>query len=133
MPFISWDNSLAIGHDLIDSQHKGLFDLINRLFDVQQSGAGGQSVLEVLIDLYRYTATHFTEEEWLMARARCTDLARHKAEHDGFVRQLDALASRAKAGEEGVPLETMGWLVEWLVEHITVMDKRLSGCLEHPS
>ena len=34
MSIVSWGNSLAIGVDAIDAQHKQLIDIINRLHDL---------------------------------------------------------------------------------------------------
>ena len=126
---IEWDGSLDIGHELIDAQHRSLVDIINRLHMDRLSGAGREHIRAVLMDLYKYTLFHFGEEEGIM-RAACYPAAvEHKAEHEAFIARLDTLASRLKTGDEQVAADTFNWLVGWLLDHITLMDRKLAVCL----
>lgn len=52
---LKWDESLEIGHENIDNQHKELLDRINYFFDSINSGMGKEEVLRTLDFLERYT------------------------------------------------------------------------------
>lgn len=126
---LEWDGSLEIGHALIDAQHKSLVDLINRLHAGRATGMEEEGLRLVLMDLYKYTLFHFGQEESLMRQAGYPELAGHKAEHDAFVARLDQLAARARAGDEHLGADTFNWLVGWLLDHISLRDRKLSACL----
>ncbi|MDQ7836228.1 MAG: bacteriohemerythrin [Humidesulfovibrio sp.] len=129
MPLFEWDGSLALGHELIDAQHKSLVELVDQLHGACLDGAEGSDPRSVLMALYKYTMFHFSEEERLMKQANYAEYAEHKAEHDTFVSKLDALAVQAKQGRADIGQETLKWLVAWLLNHISVVDKRLAACL----
>ena len=128
MSLIQWDGSLAIGHAVIDGQHRSLVELINRLHTVYSCGNGGD-IRIVLLELYKYTLFHFGEEEALMAQIAYDESPLHKLEHERFVERLDALAVKAKAGDDCINAELFNWLIGWLLDHISVTDKRLGLAL----
>lgn len=43
MPIIQWNDSLPVGVDAMDLQHKKLVNLINQLFDAMKEGKGKTS------------------------------------------------------------------------------------------
>ncbi len=129
MTLIEWDGSLAIGHERIDAQHRGLVFLINRLHALTSACTGQEDLKPVMLELYKYTLFHFGEEESLMAQAGYDGLTEHYAEHDAFVSRLDALAEKVRHGEDCLGNEIFHWLAGWLLDHIAVTDKRLADCL----
>lgn len=130
MSFIAWDGSLAIGHKVIDAQHESLVGLINRLHTAQSQGKAQQEIKLVLMELYKYTLFHFNEEEALMRGADYAFYAGHRAEHEKFICALDVLAEEAKAEDSHVSSETFTWLVGWLLDHISAVDRKLVACLQ---
>lgn len=130
MSIIPWNSSLEIGHEKIDEQHKILVGIINKLHAASGTPKGQCDFRPIMVDLYKYTLYHFTEEEALMSNAHYTHRPLHKLEHDQFVQRLDVLAEKAKAGE-CIGNETFTWLVGWLLDHISVTDKKLADCLKN--
>jgi hemerythrin len=128
MPVIGWDASLAIGHATIDAQHQRLFVLVKDLYDHVRQGEQ-TDMKAVFLELYKYAAFHFSEEETLMRRAHYGDLEEHVGQHNAFVAQLDQLAAKARQGEAALDTAALGWLVNWLVSHISLADARLGRCL----
>ena len=128
MSIIQWDGSLAIGHAVIDGQHRGLIEVINRLHTVYSCG-NGDDIRIVLLELYKYTLFHFGEEESLMAQIGYVESPSHKQEHERFIERLDALAVKAKAGDACINAELFNWLVAWLLDHISVTDRMLGAAL----
>jgi len=128
MSVIQWDGSLAIGHAVIDGQHRSLIELINRLHTAYSCGNGGD-IRIVLLELYKYTLFHFGEEEALMAHIGYAEGSSHKREHEHFIERLDALAVKAKAAEDCINAELFNWLIAWLLDHISVTDMLLGAAL----
>lgn len=129
MSLLEWNSSLEVCHETIDTQHRSLIDLINRLHTSYVERRSPEDIKRVLLELYRYTAYHFREEEALMEAARYGGMAAHLDEHNTFVQRLDELADRVKNGDLHIRTETFFWLVEWLLDHISVTDKKLAACL----
>ena len=123
MGIILWDKSLEVGHEIIDTQHKALVKIINRLYDTKPNC---DEIYPVFMELYRYTLYHFNEEEAIMGGVDYTARNEHKLEHAKFVKTLDTLAEKAKSGEMHIATETFTWLVGWLLGHIAVFDKQLA-------
>jgi hemerythrin len=131
MPVINWDDSLAIGHREIDAQHQNLFALVAKLHEAIMNEEEQVGIKEILFDLYKYTSLHFNKEEALMRQTKYAHLNEHVAMHDEFVKTLDTLAVTARRGDIHIEKDVLNWLVSWLVNHISISDKKLFMCLGH--
>lgn len=129
MSILNWDKSLEIGHEKIDEQHKKLVEIINRLHTAQLNGTGPQEIKLTLMELYKYTLYHFSEEESLMGGIEPSIRRAHKLEHEDFVSKLDVLAERVKVGDVSIGTETFTWLVGWHLDHISKPDRELVAAL----
>ena len=63
---LRWNNSLCIGHNVIDGHHKGLFDFANSLLDCDEAALLQRDGEMVLCHLIEYTQLHFLFEESVM-------------------------------------------------------------------
>ncbi len=81
MAFFNWTSDLASGNSQIDSDHKQLIGLLNKLHDAMSAGKGNAVLGTILDELISYTATHFKREEMLMQQIGYADFVSHKAEH----------------------------------------------------
>jgi hemerythrin len=64
---IEWDNSLSVGVDLIDEQHKTLLERLNDLSNAVEMSHGETETGKTLDFMVDYTDFHFSAEEKLMA------------------------------------------------------------------
>lgn len=120
-PFI-WSDKYSVGIDQIDSQHKILFELINRLFQVALRREHESSITEIIDTLIDYTRTHFELEEKLLQEASYPELAEHHQEHQRFVEELESVACKFLLEEKIVTFKLLNFLKHWLKEHILVTD-----------
>ena len=88
MSYLQWDNEYSVNINLIDEQHKGLFDLLNDLYDAVVTGEGREETARILRELHDYAETHFSDEENLMGEHNFSGLDKHKSIHEGFVLKL---------------------------------------------
>lgn len=120
---IRWDESLATGNELIDNQHKVMFDLANDLSNAVNLGAT-RAVIETLFGvIIDYAFKHFAKEEELV---RDNDsYLRHCHEHYQLLRQLHHYSvefrnNRNVAEPPGIFLE------RWLREHLSHWDTTIT-------
>ena len=124
MPLITWNETLSVNVQEIDSQHKHLVELINQLHDAMSQGRGREVMGKVLEGLIDYTRTHFATEERLMAAHAYPGQPRQKAEHDALTKKVLDLQSQFLAGQGVLTLEVMKFLKDWLSNHILEVDKQ---------
>jgi hemerythrin len=127
---IEFDPVLLTGVEEIDAQHRELFERAERFLS-GLSGASRRDVGILLSYLRLYAVTHFGAEEAWMLEVRYPGYVRHKAAHDGFLKDLLAL-SQEHERREGPGLEPVrvgAWLARWLEDHVTVTDGELARFL----
>ena len=107
----------------MDSQHKQLIALINRLHAALKRGEGAAATEGILNELIQYTGTHFKAEEALMEKAGFSGLAAQREAHTHLVARAIDAHKRWKTGDSRVTQETMTLLLNWLPQHIVKMDK----------
>lgn len=127
---IRWTKSLSVGIESIDEQHKELFRRTGAFLEGLE-GRSRQDVGILLSYLRSYAVTHFGDEEEAMREARYPGYKEHKAQHDGFIRELLALTrEQEKRGGEGVAPGELGRRVrKWLVDHVSRTDMQMARYL----
>lgn len=118
---------LMTGNALIDSEHRQLFDAVNRLMDACSQGQGRAQIQSTATFLGDYVIKHFQDEERLQTQSKYPGYTAHKTFHDGYRNQL-ALTSQALL-REGPTVKALGDLnqvIGILVSHIRTEDKRLA-------
>lgn len=127
MAIVCWDGSLKVGVDLVDTQHRYLFEIINSMQAKIARGDTESALADGLDSMRTYARFHFESEERLLAEHGYPDLAGHKALHREFLAQVDRLA--AAPGSPALACEALGFLLTWLVGHIQAVDGRFAPFL----
>jgi hemerythrin len=127
---IRWTKTLSVGIPALDEQHKELFRRAGAFLD-GLAGKSRQDVGILLSYLRTYAVIHFGEEEDAMRAARYPGYARHKAQHDQFIRDLLALSrEQEKRRGPGVAPKSLGaWVKSWLVDHVQSTDADMADFL----
>ena len=81
MTLLRWRDSLSLNVPIIDSDHKKLFELLNRVRFLDLAGDEPQAIADALSELLLYTQTHFRREEKLMELGNYPGLERHRQYH----------------------------------------------------
>ncbi len=121
--FLEWSEDLSVGVPAMDQHHKKLIDLINGLHDAMRSGRGRDGVGAALEELGRYVEYHFSAEEKLMKQHRCSSLPEQQAAHGQLIEKVNALRRDFASGQQGLGVEVLQLLKDWLVNHIQKKDK----------
>jgi hemerythrin-like metal-binding protein len=123
MSLFEWDEIYSVGVELIDNQHKTLFDIGNRFADAFQRGADRRSLAGIFNELLEYTGKHFADEERLMQNAGFPDYARHKENHEKLVSLVLGYKRQFEGNEPGVEQAAMNFIKTWLTGHVLGMDR----------
>ena len=129
---VQWSENLAVGVNMIDEQHKGIFSRINNLMNAMSQGKGKEEVGKVLEFLADYTQKHFSAEEKLMMQNIYGGYPVQKAAHTQFIKDISGLKKDfdAKGATSDVLLRTQRHLSDWLMKHIVSEDKKLGTFLQ---
>jgi len=125
-----WDESMNVGYDQINEQHKKLISLINELHSAMLEGKSKDVMSGILGELKDYTVYHFKTEEDLFDKFDYSETNDHKTEHQAFVLKVGDFISEFESGKVGVSLELMNFLKNWLIQHIKGSDMKYKGKLE---
>lgn len=129
---IEWRDSLAIGVEAIDNQHKELLLRFDKLLNACQSGQGTEELKKLQAFLGEYVITHFNDEEALQRQHHYPDYEAHHAEHLSFIEKINKLKSETQKGGISIHhvIETNNMLLKWLLNHISKVDTRLGAFLK---
>lgn len=123
MAFMEWNDSLSVGVQQIDNEHKKLVVLVNDLNDSMKNGKSKEVLEIVFSELVDYTIEHFTNEELLMQKVNYSNITVHKREHDELTKKVRVLKDDFISGKMMVSIEVRDFLKNWIVNHIQKTDK----------
>jgi len=124
---LQWDNSLLLGHEEIDHQHKSIFAQLEKLSNAVQEGTPEVMLEELAEFLFEYTHVHFATEDKIMMEYHYPGIEEQRREHGEFSRVANDLKSKIE--KEGISremaIEMSGKLFRWVVQHIKNHDKAM--------
>lgn len=135
MSKIEWDDSLSIGVESIDEQHKMLIQKLSDIAEAFEMGREHNYILKTLDFMIEYTDFHFTTEEEQMAEHNYPGLDFQKEQHQQFKDTLNDILE--ELNEEG-PTKAIAtsinvFLHNWLIDHIKGVDLELGEFLSKSS
>jgi hemerythrin-like metal-binding protein len=122
-PF-KWKDSFSVGIKEMDDQHKDFFDILNRLGETAGGNKGMEVVGPVLRQLDEYSRHHFAEEENWLKIVGYPGLQYQKKQHEFFISQVTELQDKFSKGDSKIPMSTLEFLRDWLLNHILDIDKK---------
>jgi hemerythrin len=126
------DSSFMTGHELIDGQHKQLFDAVNSLIDSCEKGKGQEDLLKNLDFLNEYTIKHFFEEEQIQKACNYPDYENHKKIHEAFKAAVREFKVKMimKGASADLVTEVRKVIGDWLGTHIKGQDVKLGAYIK---
>ena len=132
MQKIEWDDSLSVGIELIDEQHKVWIERLNSLSAAVEAHQEVQHVSKTLDFMVDYVEFHFATEEKHIAAQKYPALEQHKAKHVEF---RNALTELVRDFEEDGATHKLGDSINnvqiiWLKSHIRKVDTQFGAFLK---
>lgn len=123
-----WSAKYETGIELVDTQHKGLVSIINRVGEASQQSQPPGSIESILDELAAYARDHFAMEHRLMRDAGLHEpfVHDHVATHGSFVKQLDLMRACMRDAPDQLLPGLLRYLITWLAEHILVEDQAMA-------
>lgn len=124
-----WDESISVGVEEIDEQHKELFKIardIEQMVLIRCYGITSEMVIQVLAELREYTTYHFYFEELFIRQMDPQYLKEHQEKHKKFRNIILSFNNdKLKKSPNEVLVEIGDFLKRWLFEHIVIEDKKV--------
>lgn len=125
---IAWSDCFATNIEIVDSQHKKLFELLDNLAEsYNKNGPNEMSIDEVLRLLVAYADKHFVDEELLMLHSKIDTRHYniHRMEHKSFMYDVDNMWTHLSSEEELLELteKLVCFITSWLTYHILGTDR----------
>lgn len=131
-----WREQLSVGNNVIDSDHKFLIEIINR---VEQCMAlkDRRALTAALDELVQYSLVHFGREEKIAAAAGYSQTPHLNESHQALLEKLNQVRGEFDAaGAEWSP-EAAGhftaFLRDWLIDHVIKEDLLMKPVLQKHS
>jgi len=120
---IHWTESMSVGVEDIDSDHKKWLSFLNACIEFDQNNGSYRDFSALLDNLIMYTKEHFVHEEQYMEKFDYPLLNKHKKVHEILLNEVVNYKSKLETGDKTID-QFLTFLGAWLVEHISVMDKK---------
>lgn len=134
MKKLIWDSSYEIGFEIIDDQHKQIFNMVNDLIDKSNIKVDSETISDLLTKLTKYGCEHFDTEERIFEEYGYPSLEQHKEEHKVFRKKIAKLCCDTMDHRSSVPSDLIQFIAFWLKNHILKTDMKfkhylMQGCL----
>jgi hemerythrin len=132
MAIFEWNDSLSVGIQEIDNQHRELIKKLNILAEYIQQKKGKDKIGTTLRFMKDYSKIHFDCEEEHMAKYEYPGLEKQKREHEKFKATAEKLIRdlEKKKDMELFASQVQRFLIDWLILHIKSVDKKFGEFLE---
>jgi hemerythrin len=124
MDFIVWTESLSVGVEQFNKEHKQLIFYINELNNALKIGSSAKTMENTLVQLVKYTEIHFNHEQEYMKLHDYPDYDNHVKEHEALKVQVYDFYDELQLGKTSFSLTLLIFLKDWLTNHILGTDMK---------
>ncbi|WP_407312684.1 bacteriohemerythrin [Desulfosporosinus sp. SB140] len=128
---LQWKDEYSIGVEIIDEQHKHLFEIGNRIYDLLENYLyvdKYDKIVEIIHELSDYTKYHFKSEEDYMIQIRYPKYLSQKVEHDDFIGKIEEIDLKDLDKDQDKHIrDILTFVFNWVLEHILKKDKLIKA------
>jgi hemerythrin-like metal-binding protein len=110
-----------LGIEIIDIQHQKIFDIIDKLILIYDSG-DSESFSEIIEELIEYSMYHFETEEEYFKVINFYDAENHINLHNVFIQTINYYSDEEK--DSSTIKKMYSFLQHWIKKHILIEDKK---------
>ena len=125
-----WDNKYNVGVKRFDDQHKQLIDALKDINKAMEDKRDKLAVAQVINNLRKYAQEHLIEEENFLLEIRYPEFDEHKKQHEIFKEKLARFCDDFNSDRSLLHFELSVFLKNWILSHISVVDKQYSEFLK---
>ncbi len=127
MSFIEWSHTMDVGIESIDTEHRQLVEIANRMERAVQAGREHTELMAILDELIAATRDHFTSEERVMEEAGYPLLEAHQRMHAELIVEVGRMRGALDSSElaRATAPFVLKFIKLWLVKHVEHDDIRI--------
>lgn len=124
---LRWDETMVLGIEEIDTQHKTIIEEFTLLAEAFQDGHGTELIQGMIAFLGEYTQTHFALEDKYMLKFAYPKIGEQREEHGEFTRDVRELKSSfdQDGASREIAFAASGKLIRWIIYHIGNHDREM--------
>ena len=127
--YVTFDDTLVTGNEMIDSQHKEWIDRINQLMKSCETDKEKQAAMKMLDYMADYADFHFAAEEKLQDEIGYPGIEEHKKKHEEFrrtVQELHEMLEEQEGPSDAFVKAVEENVMKWLTLHIQSFDRSVA-------
>jgi len=113
-----WEEKFNVGDDEINRQHKYIFELANKVQNATLYESG-----KYIMELFKYSGTHFKHEEQQMKEVGFPGLYKHIELHDELITKLSEISLNFIKTEQEFT-DFKNFIYNWITQHILADDMK---------
>ena len=128
---LEWKDEYSIGIELIDAQHKHLFEIGNSALELLKDDFcidKYDRIAWIIEDLRQYTKFHFKSEEEYMLKIKYSKYFSQKVEHDDFIQKINEVnLQQVDENPKKYIEDILAFVFNWILDHILQKDKLIKS------
>ncbi len=121
--YVRWDRTYGVDIEEMDSQHKRILTLVNKIHDAENAENGHKRIPDLLNSIQNEFKGHFFAEEALMRKVKYPGLIEHKKHHDLLLKQILEIQKKLVLGKSVSSINLAEFLRDWTINHIKKHDQ----------
>ena len=124
---IQWEESMSVGDEQLDREHRELVDIVNQIGESITSGTSREhgALINQLLNL---TRNHFHNEEQELARTGYPEVESHTREHQRLMERIVTLLRNDN--RDGISPQLLVQVREWVIDHFLDHDRSYASFLK---
>lgn len=119
--YLSWKDEYSVSAQVLDSQHKQIFAIINELYNCVRNNSA--NIPGAIVRMRVFSESHLNSEEVYQKYAKYPGLEEHKKIHAEFVAKLNTLLEQFFANQVSGD-ELLIFLKDWWKNHVISEDRK---------
>ncbi|MFW6006757.1 MAG: bacteriohemerythrin [Halanaerobiales bacterium] len=132
-----WKDSYKIGIEVVDNQHRELFERLNNFLQVVRNNENLENKIDeiekTLNFMGKYVIVHFDSEEKVQQKFNYPNYPEHHRIHEEFKQEIQEFKKQFENNktDEDLIMEFSGRLLTWLINHVTGEDQNIAEYVEN--
>jgi hemerythrin-like metal-binding protein len=122
---VKWNNSLAIGIEAIDNQHKQIFEYLLAIENSVAKRDPWHILRFLLSQMAEYMKFHLAVEEAMLEIVRYPQRAEHGQAHAKIMEQIAELEKQLQKTGSGTDL--VNFFEDWFIRHVLADDRQYAA------
>jgi hemerythrin-like metal-binding protein len=131
MSLFKWSPSHSVYLPEIDSEHRAIYGLGNKLHEALAAGTRSARLQAMAEEFKTALEEHFRHEERLMSAIHYTSATWHKKQHDVARRFARGLVRQVSTGLKPEAGESLEAIADWMNDHLRVADRMMGARLRN--